>query len=91
MLYALLLLVPALAQERSPAPAYVAEFGEVGLPTLEPDSVASWHEYLQPIDAEAGFEAIEWHPTFADGLRAANQADRPLLLWVMNGHPLGCT
>ncbi len=92
MLYALmLLLAPSLAQEALPAPDYVAEFGEVSLPTLEPESVAAWHDYLQPTGTEAGFEAIEWQPTFADGLRAANQADRPLLLWVMNGHPLGCT
>ena len=29
--------------------------------------------------------------TFKDGILAADTAGKPLLLWTMNGHPLGCT
>ena len=30
-------------------------------------------------------------PTYAEGVAAAQSQRRPLLLWAMNGHPLGCT
>lgn len=76
-------LFPA-AQEESP-------FGNVAMPALRTDAVESWREYLRPTAEEAAFEAIPWLPTFADGLKAADEAQLPLLLWVMNGHPLGCT
>ena len=37
------------------------------------------------------FDSLDWSTTFVDGLRRAEAEDQPLLLWAMNGHPLGCT
>jgi hypothetical protein len=34
---------------------------------------------------------VPWLASFAEGVRAADAARKPLLLWIMNGHPLGCT
>ncbi|MGB0951659.1 MAG: hypothetical protein ACPG31_00395 [Planctomycetota bacterium] len=66
-------------------------FGAVAMPELDRSEYRAWRRYLRPTDEEAAFEAIPWLPTFADGLKAAEEAQLPLLLWVMNGHPLGCT
>ncbi len=51
----------------------------------------AWRDHIRPCDAERAWERIGWHASFAEGLRAANSERRPLLLWMMNGHPLGCT
>ena len=54
-------------------------------------TVLAWDTRLRPTDAERSFERIPWLTTFGDGLRASHAQQRPLLLWMMNGHPLGCT
>lgn len=54
-------------------------------------SLADWVEALTPPPADLAWETIPWHASFSDGLIAADRAERPLLLWLMNGHPLGCT
>ncbi|MEL6427687.1 MAG: hypothetical protein AAFU73_09160 [Planctomycetota bacterium] len=68
-----------------------ALFGDVEIPELDARSLDAWLESLQPTRKEAAFESIPWRSTFAEGLEDATAAGRPLLLWVMNGHPLGCT
>jgi hypothetical protein len=64
-----------------------------GVPPAPIAAVAldAWRDHLRPCDAERAWERIGWHASFADGLRAANAERKPLLLWIMNGHPLGCT
>jgi hypothetical protein len=51
----------------------------------------AWREHLRPGADELSWEAIPWIPSLAEGMQAAADAEKPLLLWVMNGHPLGCT
>ena len=52
---------------------------------------AAWRAHLLPTDDELAWAALPWLPAFGEGLAAAERAGRPLLLWAMNGHPLGCT
>jgi len=92
MAFPLLLLLAFAAQTpQTTAPTSEDSFAEVPLLVIEQESWRPWLDYLQPTAEESAFAQIPWHPTFADGILAANQAQRPLLLWVMNGHPLGCT
>lgn len=51
----------------------------------------AWRRHIRPSADELRWEAIPWQASFAAGLRAASEQGRPLLLWAMNGHPLGCT
>ena len=51
----------------------------------------SWRDRIRPKAAELCFETVHWLPTFWDGVMAAQKADKPILLWAMNGHPLACT
>lgn len=66
----------------SPAPVQDGETRQV---------LDEWREHLLPGSAERGFESIEWRDDFASGVIASAEAQRPLLFWAMNGHPLGCT
>ena len=60
-------------------------------PVLNDDSFALWRDHVTPTAEERAAERLPWHASFGDGLRAAAKAQKPLLLWMMNGHPLGCT
>ena len=51
----------------------------------------AWREHILPNETEMAWEQIPWLTTFKDGIAAADAAEKPLLLWTMNGHPLGCT
>jgi hypothetical protein len=60
-------------------------------PLLTEASFARWKQYLQPSAQEQRWQEISWHPVFWEGVQHARAQDKPILLWVMNGHPLGCT
>ncbi len=47
--------------------------------------------FVLPKESECRWEGIPWKPTFWEAVVEANAKDRPILLWAMNGHPLGCT
>ena len=34
---------------------------------------------------------IPWRPSLAEAIEEARKADKPILLWMMNGHPCGMT
>jgi hypothetical protein len=59
--------------------------------SLDQDALPRWRDHIAPAAAESRWQQIGWRATVADGLQEAAAADRPLLLWLMNGHPLGCT
>ena len=50
-----------------------------------------WREFIKPTSSELSWAKIPWRSTFYDGLIDSDHQKKPLLLWVMNGHPLGCT
>jgi hypothetical protein len=58
---------------------------------LNEENYTVWRDHILPNPSEMAWEQIPWLTTFKDGIRAADAADKPLLLWTMNGHPLGCT
>jgi hypothetical protein len=73
------------------APSLPSGTGAQGAPPLERADLARWRELLVPTGDELAFETIDWIPSFADGVLRADAEGRALLLWAMNGHPLGCT
>ena len=44
-----------------------------------------------PSDAERAFQELPWHSSFSQAALVAHRERKPVLLWTMNGHPLGCT
>ena len=65
--------------------------GRVLMHALRDADLAAWRELILPTSEELAFERVAWLPSFHEGMERANIERKPLLLWVMNGHPLGCT
>tara|TARA_Y100001934_G_C11992041_1_gene603585 strand:- start:110 stop:358 length:249 start_codon:yes stop_codon:yes gene_type:complete len=58
---------------------------------LDKNTYKMWKDFIKPTKKELAWAQIPWHSTFYDGLIESDRNQKPLLLWVMNGHPLGCT
>ena len=84
-----------MAVSRAPVAERAPDFGTVDAPNfvsnLDSQSFAAWQAHVRPTTKELAFEEIPWIPNFRDGVVEADAQGRPLLTWVMNGHPLGCT
>jgi hypothetical protein len=52
---------------------------------------AKWREYLLPSASEQSHRTIPWRASVLHGLIDAQKQDKPILLFLMNGHPLGCS
>ena len=48
------------------------------------------HKELQP-DPDAAWLTIPWKISLLDAQRTAAERKKPLFIWAMDGHPLGCT
>lgn len=48
------------------------------------------HKLLQP-DASELWRTIPWKISVLDAQREAAQQRKPIFIWAMDGHPLGCT
>ena len=60
-------------------------------PALTEATFEALRDAILPSAQERAFEAVGWRPSFGEAVREARELDRPVLLWAMNGHPLGCT
>lgn len=87
----LLALAPWAAPQDDTLQAEIRALRAVPLPELSDEDVPRWRALVEPSEEERAFETIPWLASFAEGLRAAEAAGKPLLFWAMNGHPLGCT
>ena len=47
-------------------------------------------EELRP-DPDDAWRTIPWRISLLDAQRAAAQEGKPIFIWAMDGHPLGCT
>ena len=52
---------------------------------------ARWRDYLLPSASEQSHRTIPWRASVLHGLIDAQKQDKPILLFLMNGHPLGCS
>ncbi len=78
----------------APSPALSAEPRASTLDAtldLNDSTFAAWRAAILPAADEIAWRRIPWRTSVRDGLREADAAAKPILLWLMNGHPLGCT
>ena len=59
--------------------------------TLPQWGFEKWFSHVVPGEEELQWRRIPWRATFWDAVIEAQDKDRPILLWAMNGHPLACT
>ena len=50
-----------------------------------------WRSYIEPKATDLAWAQIPWRSSFQEGLAESYREQKPMLLWAMNGHPLGCT
>ena len=59
-------------------------------PALSEQTYDHWRAELAPSERERGWQEIPWRPVLWDAVREANQRQKPLLVWMINGSPFGC-
>ena len=64
-------------------PAYAAE-------PVDPNRFEAIHSVIKPSAAEEKWEQIPWMASLWAARERAAKEGKPILLWEMDGHPLGC-
>lgn len=64
---------------------------EAVLPPPDFAELERWATFLKPHGAETLWDEVQWRASMWDAVLEAHATDRPLLVWSMNGHPLGFT
>jgi hypothetical protein len=59
-------------------------------PKLSAD-YAKWRDHVLPNPSEQSYRKIAWRDSVLQGVCDAQKNDRPVMIVLMNGHPLGCT
>jgi hypothetical protein len=62
-----------------------------GEPILDDVTYEKVRDAVLPTAQEERWREVPWRASVWDAVVEAAQADRPVLVWAMNGHPLGCT
>ncbi|MED5461655.1 MAG: hypothetical protein VYC03_03480 [Pseudomonadota bacterium] len=52
---------------------------------------AKFRELVVPNPSEASYRKIPWRTSILQGIVEAQKHDKPVMIYLMNGHPLGCT
>lgn len=63
----------------------------IALQDLTDDTFEKWRDYVRPSEEELVWTKVPWRASFWGAVGEAQESDKPILLWAMNGHPLGCT
>lgn len=58
--------------------------------SLTDNNFAKWRDTISPTPEEMAWREIPWHLNLDTALAAGERSAKPILLWAMNGHPLGC-
>ena len=58
---------------------------------LGPDLLPSLKALVKPQPGEWQWATIGWETSLWEARRKAAEAGKPILLWEMDGNPLGCT
>ena len=62
----------------------------VAAPPLAADDAAKLRAVIKPRDGEDPFDTIPWETSLWGARTKAAAAGKPIILWEMDGHPLGC-
>ena len=59
--------------------------------SLTEKTYQKWRDFIEPTETDLAWTLIPWRTSFQKGLVESIEKQKPMLLWAMNGHPLGCT
>jgi hypothetical protein len=60
------------------------------LPELNDRNFDQIVDKIRPTERENRWQEIPWHASLWSGVIEAQRQEKPLLIWAMDGHPLGC-
>ena len=60
-------------------------------PPISPGEFQRLHDLIRPHAGEARWTEIPWQASLWEARKQAAAAGKPILLWEMDGNPLGCT
>ncbi len=69
---------------------FSSESAKVHAETLTDAKFRELHAQLQPSGDEP-WRTIPWKIAILDAQRTAASENKPIFIWAMDGHPLGCT
>ncbi len=55
---------------------------------LTKENYAKWRDHVLPRNWELSYRRLPWRPSFWEAIVEAQEKDKPILFWAMNGHPL---
>jgi hypothetical protein len=58
---------------------------------LDPAEFDRLHGLIKPAATEANWARVPWRTSLWEARQKAAAEGKPILLWEMDGHPLGCT
>jgi hypothetical protein len=58
---------------------------------LSDTSYTKLRDQVRPNATELAWQKIPWRPSVWDGIVEGQTSDKPILIWMLNGHPLACT
>ena len=58
---------------------------------IKPEQFAKLHALIKPDQTEDEWAKIPWMTDLWEARQVAAKQGKPILLWEMDGHPLGCT
>jgi hypothetical protein len=61
-----------------------------GAEPIRPEQFRALHTLIKPKAAEEKWEQIPWLASLWEARQRAAREGKPILLWEMDGHPLGC-
>jgi hypothetical protein len=59
--------------------------------SVAPEQFDRLHKVIKPQGAELKWMQIRWLTDLWEARKQAAEQGKPILLWEMDGHPLGCT
>lgn len=61
------------------------------LPELNSATFNAYRLAIEPSESEVAYLQIDWYSQLRRAVRQADRSEKPLLIYMMNGHPLACT
>jgi hypothetical protein len=65
-------------------------YGQSSVEKLSETQVEHLLKTIRPSEGEDPFATIPWQTNLWDARKLAAKEGKPILLWEMDGHPLGC-
>ena len=58
---------------------------------IDTETMRSLGRFVRPRPEELSWQAIPWRTSIPEAVDVARRERKPILLWAMNGNPLGLT